>query len=598
MYLEPGARGPTLLVGRPEGGLSVNPAPRTHARLSLRIYGIMGLVQTLSGPHLLVITERRSAGLLLGHPLWAVAQTRLLPCATAAQAQRLSSAPRADDDRYVRLIKHFIASTGIYYSAHYDLTRTLQAQAYGQAGFELDRVSPRFFLNRHIAEPLLAAHRLSPASEAHQFLAVCIEGFVRLQPTTVNGRRLSFGIVSRRATGRVGTRHFSRGVDDAGNVSNYVETEQLVFSGQAVGAHVQVRGSIPVYWRQTANLYYKPPMELYHDAAANAAVFRRHFAELQQQHGDILAINLVDQTGFEGTLARQYVRHIDELQDPRIKYVHFDFHQNCRNMQWHHIARLMDNVEAQLRQQGHYTATLQDARVLSEQTGVVRTNCVDCLDRTNVVQSVIGQRILNEQLHELGVFAPRESLADHADLVWFFKNIWADNGDAISAQYAGTGALKSDYTRTGRRTAWGALQDGFKSAVRYHRSNFSDGHRQDAMDLFHGRFVVSPTGLSPFQAMGARAAVSPAGLLGSILLLGYAASWLLAHTSLGTAVPRLLHVPLVLLPGVLLTAAALRHGALFVQYPRLVPPTHLTIKARPLPEADEATSLFGKVHVI
>ena len=31
-----------------------------------------------------------------------------------------------------------------------------------------------------------------------------------------------------------------------------------------------------------------------------------------------------------------------------------------------------------------------------------------------------------------------------------FKWIWADHGDDISMQYAGTGALKSGFTRTGR----------------------------------------------------------------------------------------------------------------------------------------------------
>lgn len=30
-----------------------------------------------------------------------------------------------------------------------------------------------------------------------------------------------------------------------------------------------------------------------------------------------------------------------------------------------------------------------------------------------------------------------------------FRNIWADHGDDVSRQYAGTGALKSGFTRTG-----------------------------------------------------------------------------------------------------------------------------------------------------
>lgn len=44
--------------------------------------------------------------------------------------------------------------------------------------------------------------------------------------------------------------------------------------------------------------------------------------------------------------------------------------------------------------------------------------------------------------------------------------LWADNGDAISQQYAGTSALKGDFTRTGERNFLHAMKDGMKSANR------------------------------------------------------------------------------------------------------------------------------------
>lgn len=37
------------------------------------------------------------------------------------------------------------------------------------------------------------------------------------------------------------------------------------------------------------------------------------------------------------------------------------------------------------------------------QSGVARTNCIDCLDRTNAAQFVIGKLALGLQLHALGV---------------------------------------------------------------------------------------------------------------------------------------------------------------------------------------------------
>jgi len=39
------------------------------------------------------------------------------------------------------------------------------------------------------------------------------------------------------------------------------------------------------------------------------------------------------------------------------------------------------------------------------QNGVARTNCIDCLDRTNAAQFVIGKRALGYQLHALGVIS-------------------------------------------------------------------------------------------------------------------------------------------------------------------------------------------------
>ncbi|PIO76727.1 hypothetical protein TELCIR_01182 [Teladorsagia circumcincta] len=68
--------------------------------------------------------------------------------------------------------------------------------------------------------------------------------------------------------------------------------------------------------------------------------------------------------------------------------------------------------------------------------------------------------------------------------------VWADNGDECSRQYAGTGALKADFTRLGKRTYTGAINDGINAITRYFRNNFADGYRQDAMDVFLGNFII------------------------------------------------------------------------------------------------------------
>lgn len=98
-------------------------------------------------------------------------------------------------------------------------------------------------------------------------------GFLEFKPTSINGRTFLFGLISRRNRFRAGTRYFSRGIDQNGNVSNFNETEQLILldndsgrGGEVKGdvrfSYVQTRGSVPVYWAEINNLRYKPDLKI------------------------------------------------------------------------------------------------------------------------------------------------------------------------------------------------------------------------------------------------------------------------------------------------------------------------------------------------
>jgi hypothetical protein len=64
-----------------------------------------------------------------------------------------------------------------------------------------------------------------------------------------------------------------------------------------------------------------------------------------------------------------------------------------------------------------------------------------------------------------------------------FRNIWSDNADVVSILYTGTPALKTDFTRTGKRTYKGAINDGLNSITRYYINNFCDGYNHDCLDI-------------------------------------------------------------------------------------------------------------------
>lgn len=80
-------------------------------------------------------------------------------------------------------------------------------------------------------------------------------------------------------------------------------------------------------------------------------------------------------------------------------------------------------------------------KVLTVQSGVVRTNCVDCLDRTNVGQHANGMVALGIQFQVLGLSHSGEIEPESA-----FSNILNELyevlGDTVAIQYGGSVAHK------------------------------------------------------------------------------------------------------------------------------------------------------------
>ncbi|KAG8383716.1 hypothetical protein BUALT_Bualt04G0042800 [Buddleja alternifolia] len=156
------------------------------------------------------------------------------------------------------------------------------------------------------------------------------------------------------------------------------------------------------------------------------------------------------------------------------------------------------------------------------QVGVLRTNCIDCLDRTNVTQSIIARKMLESQLRRLGVFNAEETISRHPNFDESLKNLWANHGDDISIQYSGTPALKGDFVRYGQRTLQGVMKDGWNALMRYYLNNFCDGTKQDAIDLLQGHYIVSVSrSLTPRMKHGGVEAKASFPVALSLIMIGF-----------------------------------------------------------------------------
>jgi hypothetical protein len=252
---------------------------------------------------------------------------------------------------------------------------------------------------------------------------------------------------------------------------------------------MQVRGSIPLKWSQKPNLKYKPNLKITNNASGTNP-FQIHFKNQLDRYNHVLIVNLINATGSEGKLGDAYLSQHNEFKNPNLNFVSFDFHHKTKSTNYGGLNELISAVQNSINDFGFSMVDLKTGTVTKSQTGVLRVNCIDCLDRTNVCESIFARIVLTNKLRELNLLQPNEKVTDKANLEKLFKNTWADNGDTLSMLYAGTGALKADFTRTGRRTFAGILNDGYNSATRYYYNNFSDGLKQDGMALLLGKYIV------------------------------------------------------------------------------------------------------------
>ncbi|KAI9318070.1 SacI homology domain-containing protein [Dichotomocladium elegans] len=344
------------------------------------------------------------------------------------------------------------------------------------------KVDKRFWWNEHLLGRFKKAN-------LDDWVIPVMQGTMQIETCDIEGYQFDFILISRRSRERAGMRYQRRGVNEQGEVANFVETEQIVvfYRDQTphVASFVQTRGSIPIFWSQSPYSLHPVPV-LERTEEENNQAFAKHFVDQEKLYGRQVAVNLTELSGREAIVGSEYRRHVEHLGDPHIKYVEFDFHRETKGMKFENIRKLSTSLRNDL-EKIEYFWQAGDQTAYCKQNGVFRTNCMDCLDRTNVVQSAFGRVVLNLQLMRLGINEyPERGLKYYQDFERKFNHVWANNGDMISRMYAGTSALKGDFTRTGKRNFTGLMNDASNSLTRMYLNTVKDFWRQATIDYILG----------------------------------------------------------------------------------------------------------------
>ncbi|KAK0526006.1 phosphatidylinositol-3,5-bisphosphate 5-phosphatase [Tilletia horrida] len=272
-------------------------------------------------------------------------------------------------------------------------------------------------------------------------------------------------------------------------------------------SYVMYRGSIPIYWTQdSTNMSPRPPIEIsvvdpYYSAAA------LHFDDLFRRYGTpVIVLNLVkskEKVPREMKLLHHFkecTAYLNQFlpEDKQIRHIAWDMSRASKSHDQDVIGVLEDIAEETISSTQFFHSgpeltsrvddnanTLPKRETILLQNGVARVCCVDCLDRTNAAQFVIGKAAFGHQLHALGLLH-HPSMPFDSEAVNMLTEMYHDLGDTVALQYGGSHLVNTMETYR-KINQWSShSRDMLEGLKRYYANSFADADKQAAINLFLG----------------------------------------------------------------------------------------------------------------
>ncbi|KAJ6394305.1 hypothetical protein OIU77_023516 [Salix suchowensis] len=507
-------------------------------------YGIVGFIKFLGPYYMLLITKRRKIGAICGHIVYAITKSEMIPIPNSTVRSSMTSSK--NENRYKKLLCTVDLTRDFFFSYSYHVMHSLQKnlsfKETGQIHYESMFVWNEFLTQRirnNLKNTLWTValvygffKQVKISVSGREFKLALISRRSRHYAGT---RYLKRGVNEK---GRV-----ANDVETEQVVFEDVSEEQPV----QISSVVQNRGSIPLFWSQeTSRLNLKPNIMLSKDQ--NFEATKLHFENLVKRYGNpIIILNLIkshEKKPRETILGAEFanaIRFINKSlsEENRLKFLHWDLSKHSKNRATN-VLELLGRVTAYalnltgifycqvmpsssskgllngscfeehngdcslenssnengnaVKLDSEITKADSDAnqkqsiKVPMFQNGVLRTNCIDCLDRTNVAQYAYGLVALGHQLRALGYMECPNIDLDNP-LAEDLMRIYETMGDTLALQYGGSAAHNKIFSE--RRGQWKAAthsQEFFRSLQRYYSNAYMDAEKQDAINLFLGHF--------------------------------------------------------------------------------------------------------------
>ncbi|XP_057504873.1 phosphoinositide phosphatase SAC2-like isoform X1 [Actinidia eriantha] len=508
-------------------------------------YGIVGFIKFLGPYYMLLITKRRKIGTICGHVVYAITKSEMIPIPNSTVQSNMNYSK--NENRYKKLLCSVDLTKDFFFSYSYHVMHSLQKNLCnhetGQVLYETMFVW-NGFLTRGIRNHL--RNTLWTVALVYGFfkqVKLSVSG--RHFKVTLIARR------SRHYAGtrylKRGVNEKGRVANDVETEQIVFEDVPEEYPMQ-ISSVVQNRGSIPLFWSQeTSRLNVKPDIILSKKDQKYQAT-RLHFENLVKRYGNpIIILNLIktrEKKPRESILRAEFANAIafinkELTEENHLKFLHWDLNkyskykstdvlsllrkvtayalhltsffycqvaqtsgtkgllnwsyfensENCDCCVQNHgdteedvEVETSENISSMDASQNHFV------KPLMLQKGVLRTNCIDCLDRTNVAQYAYGLVSLGHQLHALG-FIDNPDIDMDSPLAEDLMKVYEAMGDTLSLQYGGSAAHNKIFSqRRGQCKAATQSQEFFRTLQRYYSNAYMDAEKQDAINIFLGHF--------------------------------------------------------------------------------------------------------------
>lgn len=364
-------------------------------------------------------------------------------------------------------VKRLLQLGHFYYSDDFDITSNLQER--GISDLNNHRISAdtpyfrRFMWNSFmISEFIDFRDRLTliekTCFDSARFMTLITRGYAKTTNINLNDDdEALLTLISKQSCAKKGPLFGDWGCDDDGAVSNFAESEVIIYSKKFCFAYVIVRGNVPSFWELQSTFSKKSfisksskKLILTRSFEAAQHAFRKHFDTLGNQFGDVHVLDclLREQSNYRGQLKVNYQEHLKAYWNSRESNQErtFDEEKDPHGATDFYLTATDIPVLTTFMKKKGYSATnpseiaspllesivnfgalfydFESETYVGKQLGIFRVNSFDCLDKANFVCKIISQEVIELAFRDMGILVDGQTRLLHAKL-------WEENNEVL-----------------------------------------------------------------------------------------------------------------------------------------------------------------------